>query len=574
MRNTGYQQAIYAKKVSHPGNFPLDVDGNLCSESHKKQAVLLLEGEENRRPDLYEVEGTFNYGDVIDGYDTRIYNPDACPLPLYDDVFEANKSSMYYPVSRDGLGFDIKDTVLVESCYEDAYADYVVTSAPSWLTASKGTVSGKKSTLNLTVSRNRDSDDEKSGIIVLTQNNTGKIIHINVRQAGRLTDGIPTEYPYVTTENLIDRYYQTYSDTDHSQDTWRDVERPHRVVQVGRQRWLGQDARLSYEYQSGDLDVTQSFQMKEGQYNTWLNAFPYAREWDWQKFNTEMAGSNYRGQFAQRIIEQGLFNQWQKGYPEGYNHRTILYDDFKELMGFVVAYFWDGTSGLYDANYIRSITKGKTLMKLQRDLTNNGYDADRKVYIDGIDPDLVHHGEDTFGLGFHSNYIFNDIDPFNNGEHLSRVMIAITYMIGDFIDSGGGIGSVANRSFHRTMEYGKSIPSPWDVPDPANKGAGWAAGNEKSNDGKGNGFVGKAFRSIRNVELPFNIYTNGAEIIRVNKGGSVPSGYVEVPTGALAGAYFARPDFTYAQWDAVNGFVNWQIGPLDQNPETKVQMIG
>lgn len=105
MKNTGYQQAVMAKKVSYPGNFPLDVDGDLCSDSGKKQAILLLEGEDNPSPGSYEVEGTFKYGDIIEGYDTRVYNPEACPievkLPDYEKYPVEERFVEVYPTIYD-----------------------------------------------------------------------------------------------------------------------------------------------------------------------------------------------------------------------------------------------------------------------------------------------------------------------------------------------------------------------------------------------------------------------------------------------------------------------------------------
>lgn len=80
-KNTGFQQAIYAAKFTTKGNIPLDRDGNFCSLSGQKQAIILLEGHEN--PDLskYEVVGSFTEGEVIDNHASIVYNIDACPLP-------------------------------------------------------------------------------------------------------------------------------------------------------------------------------------------------------------------------------------------------------------------------------------------------------------------------------------------------------------------------------------------------------------------------------------------------------------------------------------------------------------
>lgn len=88
--NTGYQQAIIAKKVTIPSGYPLDVDGELTSISGKLQAILLLEGQSNPDTTKYEVEGTFKAGEVVDGKPTKQYNTGKCPInvPVYPDPYE------------------------------------------------------------------------------------------------------------------------------------------------------------------------------------------------------------------------------------------------------------------------------------------------------------------------------------------------------------------------------------------------------------------------------------------------------------------------------------------------------
>ena len=99
-KNTGFQQAFYAARFTAKAEIPLDKDGNFCSISGAKQAIILLEGHDNPNPTKYEVIGSFKEGDVIDGYPSMIYNTEACPLPepeytLPDYVIEPVESRYF-----------------------------------------------------------------------------------------------------------------------------------------------------------------------------------------------------------------------------------------------------------------------------------------------------------------------------------------------------------------------------------------------------------------------------------------------------------------------------------------------
>jgi len=89
--NTGYQQAIIAKKISIPGGYPLDINGELTSESGRLQAILLLEGHSNPDTTKYEIEGTFPQGATVDGKNTKKYDTGKCPIPVhvYPDEYES-----------------------------------------------------------------------------------------------------------------------------------------------------------------------------------------------------------------------------------------------------------------------------------------------------------------------------------------------------------------------------------------------------------------------------------------------------------------------------------------------------
>ena len=66
-KNTGYQIATYAVKETTDKGEALDVDGNLCSVSGKKQAVVILEGKSNPDSSKYVSEGTFTPDSVLKG---------------------------------------------------------------------------------------------------------------------------------------------------------------------------------------------------------------------------------------------------------------------------------------------------------------------------------------------------------------------------------------------------------------------------------------------------------------------------------------------------------------------------
>lgn len=79
MANTGYKQAYIAYKVGATTGDPLDVDGNRTAESGKRQAILLLVGYPNPDAARYEVQGTFERGQVVAGEPTRAWDPADCP---------------------------------------------------------------------------------------------------------------------------------------------------------------------------------------------------------------------------------------------------------------------------------------------------------------------------------------------------------------------------------------------------------------------------------------------------------------------------------------------------------------
>lgn len=66
-KNTGYQVATYAVKQTIDKGEALDINGNLCAISGKKQAIMILQGKSNPDSSKYESEGTFTPDSVLKG---------------------------------------------------------------------------------------------------------------------------------------------------------------------------------------------------------------------------------------------------------------------------------------------------------------------------------------------------------------------------------------------------------------------------------------------------------------------------------------------------------------------------
>lgn len=66
-KNTGYQVATYALKQTIDKGEALDINGDLCSISEKKQAILILQGKSNPDSSKYESEGTYTPDSVLKG---------------------------------------------------------------------------------------------------------------------------------------------------------------------------------------------------------------------------------------------------------------------------------------------------------------------------------------------------------------------------------------------------------------------------------------------------------------------------------------------------------------------------
>ncbi|NDW19796.1 hypothetical protein D0T53_12890 [Dysgonomonas sp. 216] len=77
---TGYEIASYVTKETADGE-PVDIAGNLCSESGQKQAIRLLNGFSNPNIQKYIAEATYQpYTDYIEGVSVLRYNPQKCAV--------------------------------------------------------------------------------------------------------------------------------------------------------------------------------------------------------------------------------------------------------------------------------------------------------------------------------------------------------------------------------------------------------------------------------------------------------------------------------------------------------------
>lgn len=66
-KNTGYQVATYALKQTIDKGEALDINGELCAVSGKKQAIVILQGKSNPDSTKYESEGTYTPDSVLKG---------------------------------------------------------------------------------------------------------------------------------------------------------------------------------------------------------------------------------------------------------------------------------------------------------------------------------------------------------------------------------------------------------------------------------------------------------------------------------------------------------------------------
>lgn len=284
-QNTGYQQATYAAKFDPVGNRPLDVEGFLCSVTGNKQAILLLKGHDNPDPNLYEIEGYFNEGDVLNGHPTMNYNTDACPILAVEGFITVSPDSVALNENKNTA------TVTLESSHE-----WTLKTTPAYVSLNKA--SGSKGTTVITL-----TSKGISGSDTLTFENTvtGDTAVLTVSVA---TIGFPVEYPHVDNEDVIG------------------LEKP--VTYIGEQVWIRKNMN-GYSSASFYPDQTKI-------------------DYNMQGFNPVFAVTRQEmidtfGQYFTRTYKNGLLNDIQTHYGDSevdiFKHQVALLDDYRQLLAFV-----------------------------------------------------------------------------------------------------------------------------------------------------------------------------------------------------------------------------------------------
>lgn len=168
--NTGIKQAIIARRVTRPGGAALDTDGNLCSESRKKQAILLLEGQANPDPAQFEVFTYFRNGEKIYGFDSAVEDLVACPIPVG-----------YITLSESEI--ELTDSTPSATVTIDSSHPWLLTNVPADLTISP--VSGNEGVHSITITSKKEGAD-----VTLIFRNTGTDDTASLK----VTDNVMPEY--------------------------------------------------------------------------------------------------------------------------------------------------------------------------------------------------------------------------------------------------------------------------------------------------------------------------------------------------------------------------------------------
>lgn len=187
MRNTGYKQARIAKKVTSLGHLPLNEDGEIIDQiapsvenaDRRKQAILLLKGEDNPDPERYKVVGYFEVGQQIGYYkngkisgntDTRVYQPQSCP-PSTLSFIRVKPSVIELDVNAPGK------EVTIESSHA-----WMISYMPESLNASS--LSGNSGTTTITLSPNYFLSNDKYEITFSNENGDETKLTILSRKEG------------------------------------------------------------------------------------------------------------------------------------------------------------------------------------------------------------------------------------------------------------------------------------------------------------------------------------------------------------------------------------------------------
>lgn len=242
--NTGFQQAIYALKTGQPGDIPLDIDGNRCSETGKKQAIMLLEREENPDPNRYEVEDTFEFGTAIDGMPTRRRNTGHCPVDTTGHI----------RLNVQSLQLDINETKTIRV---DSSHPWRITNLPVQLKISpQGSIDGQSEVSITALSHDIDVSIEFLNVV------TGDTVRLSVMtyQLPALPD-YPIRMGLLKFDNVTgwpNYWYHEPKDWDYPYNSaeWNMQNYPEgtprynqqtvQFVRIGEYQWMRQSPSLFY----------------------------------------------------------------------------------------------------------------------------------------------------------------------------------------------------------------------------------------------------------------------------------------------------------------------------------------
>ncbi len=223
-----------------------------------------------------------------------------------------------------------------------------------------------------------------------------------------------------------------------------------------------------------------------------------------------------------------------------YKHLVPLGLDIKELMGFLLSHVWDGVERVNDN--LAKKTIGKTVIKPSLNENADKYDSVRKTYPSNWVTTYMMKGTDDYALGITGSGSWHrSVGGTGLGEG-KRLFISAIFLLRDI--STNPPWMVQSWAYRDSDRGANTIEGLADIPD----GIGYREENT--------GFHCKTIRTIRYKKLTYDIYTNGSEIRKIYNGATIPSGFTVIPKGALRGAWFANPTYTYDQLIKIEDYVN------------------
>lgn len=509
MSNTGYKQATIAYFVSKPSNEPLDVDGNFTRLSGKKQAIRLLEGFTNPNPNAYEVTAYFKAGDTLDGNPTRVYDTNACPV----------EATGYITATPATITLD--EAVPTHIITVDSSHNWEVANAvPSDVTLS--ILNGTAGVTSVTVTRSDTATDNDFSIVFLntTTNDTASVRVL-------VSSDVPNRYPDVSRENII-------GDVDED------------VARIGEQYFT----RRNVQYRGtitdnfiGKMDASRLYNWRT--YFSWAD-IPAATPTGLDDPALIQAVQEHNGFFGTTYFSLvfigstdpndlgGIINQWnatQGGDP--YKHQIPTWEDVRYLLAFTLCHIWDGVVPVNDA----LVDQTKGLLGVKGALGDDPDDDKRFTYPSSWSRACLINGQDKYGLALSGSGTIHRGDASAVGGNLETQFISGRYLVQPV---SSGAPYAINTWQYRKSQNNASV---------ADMTYGTMLRDESS------AAHGSTIRSVRYKKLNWDVYQNGTEIRKIRNGEAVPAGFTVIPRGALRGAYFANPTYTYDQLKQIGDYV-------------------